>query len=82
MNSKTINLTHDDGLYYEDHTTSAASNFYGNGNHLDDDIYDFSNVKPSLHLDTSSNNPTDDEEEGRIYMHIGKFIYKSCLLIF
>jgi hypothetical protein len=66
MNSKTINLTHDDGLYYEDHTTSAATNFYGNSHHLDDDIYDFSNVKPSLHLDTSSNNPTDDEDEGKL----------------
>jgi len=73
MNTKTINLTHDDGLYYEDHTTSAASNFFGNGHHLDDDIYDFSNVKPSLNLDTSSNNPTDDEEEGKYEIFFFKY---------
>ena len=57
---------HDDDLYFEDPTTSAAPEFYENGHHLDEDIYDFSNVnvRPSLNLDTSSNNPTDDEEEG------------------
>lgn len=64
--NKPTHTGHDDDLYFEDPTTSAAPEFYENGHHLDEDIYDFSNVnvRPSLNLDTSSNNPTDDEEEG------------------
>lgn len=72
MSNKTI--SNDEDTYnYEDelHMTSAASNFYENGNHLDDDIYDFSNVKPTLHLETSSNNPSDDEEDEDINFDYG-----------
>lgn len=48
-----------------DPTTAADPDFYsGRAPQLADDIYDFSRLKPSLRLDSSSNNPTDDEEEG------------------
>ena len=65
----------------DDPTTSADPEFYANVGadedsrhgppHLAEDIYDFSNMKPSLRLESSSNNPTDDEEEGE---HIEHFI--------
>lgn len=51
----------------DDQTTSADPEFYENGNQLVEDIYDFRGLKPSLLLDSSSNNPTDDEDDGLSY---------------
>lgn len=66
----------DDDNEDDDPTTSADPEFYEGLNYsgradsahgppnLADDIYDFSMLKPSLRLESSSNNPTDDEDEG------------------
>jgi hypothetical protein len=57
-----FNNGHGDLFNYDDDLTGGDPDFYNQNN--SNDIYDFSNVRPSLLLDTSSNNPTDDEEEG------------------
>jgi hypothetical protein len=54
---------HSDDLFGDDHARSGDPDFHRNRNDFDDDLYDFTNTKPSLNLDASSNNPTDDEEE-------------------
>ena len=57
-----------DMLFKDDHPTGGDPEFYRHSNnHLDDegDVYDFSRTKTSLNLESSSNNPTDDEEEGK-----------------
>ena len=46
------------------HVADPASNeleYYYNGNHMDDDIYDFSNTR-NLHFEGGFENLTDDEE--------------------
>lgn len=69
----------DDDNEDDDPTTSADPEFYEGLHHsgragsahgppnLADDIYDFSMLKPSLRLESSSNNPTDDEDEGTCF---------------
>jgi hypothetical protein len=60
-----FNNGHRDLFNYDDDLTGGDPDFYDSNNQThSNDIYDFSNVRPSLLLDTSSNNPTDDEEEG------------------
>ncbi len=41
-----------------------------NANSLDEDIYDFSNLRPSLHLESENNNHTDEDEEEGIQQSI------------
>ena len=53
-----------------DHAESGDPEFYQNGHTFDDDIYDFSHSRPTLNLESSSNNPTDDEEDGKFYFYI------------
>ncbi|CAF0718838.1 unnamed protein product [Brachionus calyciflorus] len=62
MNKETNNLTFEPNQ--DDQTTDPEPEFFPSDHNFDDDyLYDFSNVKPDLHLETGSNNPSEDDEE-------------------
>jgi hypothetical protein len=77
---------HNGDLFKEDAAQSGAPDFYqrpsGAQNasfNNDDDLYDFSNTKPRGHLESSSNNATDDEEEDINFDYAYGFDYERVI---